>query len=288
LLDLREYRTGTDKRPDALAVFARPVKLFDLQTSAREGTSAELHRLRDQFNTTSTRDRIVRQIRRRISKTFLWPATHFREKQYRFDPRVKELGADVYLQGYWQSWKYFEDIEQVIRNEFQPKDAGVLPYVRDYIGKLKSLGGPVVALHSRRGDLAAAHEMNKGNLVHAQVMGLDYHHAAMKKMPADARFLVFSDTPKDIEWCKQHMRPDWLPADRMHFSDGHTDIQDMFLMAACDHNITANSTFSWWSAWLNSNPDKRVITPKIWSSAMPGATSQMVTDDLIPPSWEMI
>jgi hypothetical protein len=82
------------------------------------------------------------------------------------------------------------------------------------------------------------------------------------------------------------VKPDWLPGDHRHFSEGHSDIQDMAIMAACEHHIIANSTFSWWAAWLNPRRRRRVIAPRHWSA--PGAQVEMVTDDLIPPDWEII
>ena len=108
----------------------------------------------------------------------------------------------------------------------------------------------------------------------------------MKKFDAESRFLIFSDTARDIQWCRDNIRPDWLAPERLHFSDGHTDLQDATLMSCCDHNIIANSTFSWWAAWLNTTPGRRVIAPRSWSN--PGNAGKMTTTDLIPPSWEII
>jgi Glycosyl transferase family 11 len=285
-LDFIQFRSGADERPAGLEEFRRILKIGQLCVTANEASPEEIRRLRDPYSVPSTLGRIVRRIRR-FKPGFLYPPSDVRERTYEFEPRILTLPGDAYLEGYWQSWKYFADSEPQIRAEFVPSDPTIAPYARQYLQRLQSLGGPVVALHVRRGDLAKAYEELKNTAgVYGPPVALDYIYTAMKKFDAQARFLIFSDTPKDIQWCRQNIRPDWLAPDRLHFSEGHSDVQDMSLMSACDHNIIANSTFSWWSAWLNPKPQRRVIAPRQWSA--PGSGVKISVQDLIPPSWEMI
>lgn len=285
-LDLSDYRTGSDKRPEGLGQFARPVKLFDLCISAKPATDAEIDRFRDPYFTSAASHRLVRQIRR-FQKDFRRPATHISEKQYRFEPKILDLPDNVYLHGYRQSWKYFDDIADVIREEFRFKDPGVMEHALGKLADIRQPGIPLVSLHVRRGDLAHASEiLQNAKLVYSPPLKLDYIFAAVRRFPQNAHFLVFSDTAKDIAWCRQNIRADWLDPSRLHFSEGNTDLQDMAMMSACNHHIIANSTFSWWGAWLDASPGRRVVAPAKWSPL--GGSLAIVPDDLIPPSWEIV
>jgi hypothetical protein len=280
-LDLSEYQNGTDQRPAGLTAFRRSPRLFELCVTASAASSEEISRLRDPYSKRTTMARIVRRIRR-VKSGFLWPATHIREKQYCFDPAMLELGDDVYVDGFWQSEKYFSDAAELIAAELTPKEPAISRYAHQYVERLRLLGGPVVSLHVRRGDLAEANEeLGTPRMVYGAAVGLDYITAAIARFGGHGRFLVFSDTARDIEWCKRNIR-----ADKLHFSEGHSDVQDMRIMSACDHHIIANSTFSWWAAWLNHRPGRRVVSPAKWS--YPEAAVHMVTDDLIPSGWEVI
>jgi hypothetical protein len=240
----------------------------------------EIARFRDPFSCASVSARCVRRIRW-VAPRFLWPATHVCEREYRFDRKMLDLMPSVYLQGFWQSEKYFADIATIIRDEFSFKDLRIVRYAKQYVERLRALGGPVVSLHVRRGDIARAHEsLNRPDLVHGRPVALDYITAAIERFPG-CRFLVFSDSTADIAWCRQNVQ-----AERLHFSEGHADIQDLAIMTACDHHIIANSTFSWWAAWLDGKPNRRVVSPRQWS--IPGTPRQMVVDDLVPSAWEVL
>jgi glycosyl transferase family 11 len=283
-LDLSEYRAGADQRPAGLEEFRRQVGLYKLSVTAPAASAAEIAQYKDPYAGATTAARIVRRLRR-LKPGFLWPATHFKEKQYRFDPAALELPGDVYVDGFWQSEKYFSDVADAIRAEFAPKDAEIRQYARQYVEQLRAGGEPgdkIISLHVRRGDLArAAEELNDARLVHAKPVSLDYISAAMARFGPECRFLVFSDSGRDIDWCKRN-----IPSSRLAFSEGHSDIQDMAIMSACDHHIIANSTFSWWAAWLDARPGTRVVAPKVWAN--PGAMLQMVPDDLVPDRWELL
>jgi hypothetical protein len=293
-LNLANYRDGTDVRPKFLQSFFRKLGLFNMCVTATEATDAEIARLKDPFSKKTTVARIVRRIRR-LKPGLWWPPTHIREKQFRFDPAMMDLPGDAYLEGFWQTEKYFLDIAPLVRQEFKPKDPAILEYAANYVAKLRQLG-PIVSLHIRRGDWAHGYETLKNSkgakskeLEHyinlwGEPLGMEYISVAIRKFGSDHHFLVFSDTAKDIEWCRQNIKMEGLSPDRLHFSEGHTDLQDMALMSACDHNIIAASTFSWWAAWLNDRPGRRVISPTKWGNPASG----MVPDDLVPSDWEMI
>jgi hypothetical protein len=281
LLDTSSYGPNGEVRPQKLAAFNRPLALFCFRIKARIALPNEIARLRDDFYRATARDRVVRQIRR-LWPRFLWNARHIRERRYRYDPEAQKRPNDVYLQGFWQSPKYFEDIAPLIRQELELSDTSVLESARSAIERLKARFGSVVSLHVRRGDLAYAHEtLGEKDITHGAPVTTDYIHRAMGQFGPETCFFVFSDTPKDIAWCRAN-----ILAKNIEFSSADSELWDFTAMTLCDHHIIANSTFSWWAAWLDTKPGRRVIAPKVWSP--PGASFAMQTEDLLPPDWQVL
>jgi hypothetical protein len=278
-LDLSSYGPYGDTQAPGLEAFRRHVRLREYRILADQATPQEIAALKDPYSDNSkTLSRIVRQFRR-FRPSLAWPKTHFRERRYRFDPDVLELQVPCYLSGYWQSEKYFSDIVEIIRQELAPVDSTLLQYAHSYVANLRGRGGTIVSLHVRRGELAVAQEKLKSTRgVFGPPTGLGYIQEAIRQFDPNCKFIVFSDSAPDIVWCKENVKAKYV-----HFSEGHNDIQDMVLMSACDHHIIA-STFSWWAAWLNPRPGRRVVAPRRWGH--PGGV--MVTDDLIPPGWTMV
>jgi hypothetical protein len=278
-LDLSGYGPQGDDLGPGLEAYRRRVRLLDLSISGVRATDAEIATVKDPYATRSTLSRIVRKLRK-IWPGLGMPATDFHERRYRFDPDVLNLGSSIYLSGFWQSEKYFADIADLVQAEFKPRDPKIMEYAREFVSKLRQGDETIVSVHVRRGELAHAQDVLKSTRgVFGPPTGLDYiRHALSRFDSGRCRFLVFSDTASDIAWCKENIK-----ADKLHFSEGHSDLQDMMLMSACDQHIIA-STFSWWAAWLNRGPNRRVIAPSQWGFANLG----MVTDDLIPAGWEMI
>lgn len=172
---------------------------------------------------------------------------------YRFNHSVLSLTDNIYLQGYWSDERYFKDIENIIRKDFtftKPLDKKNQQIV-DLIKKTDS-----VSIHVRRGDYIT----NKVNAVKFTVLGPDYYQKGVKAIEKKVKnpvFFVFSD---DIPWCRHNLKI----GDNVYFIDHNKGIdsyKDMQLMSLCRHNIIANSTFSWWGAWLNINNKKIVIKP---------------------------
>ena len=182
-----------------------------------------------------------------------------------FNKKVTALQF-AYLKGYWQSEKYFEGISKTIRQHF------TFPPFSD--NKNKALFEQIVqrnsvSIHIRRGDYL------KNNLNWS--LDIDYYNRAIqliKEKVTAPNFFIFSD---DTQWAEENIKDP-----NCHFinwNKGDDSFRDMQLMSNCKHNIIANSSFSWWGAWLNNNEDKIVIAPDKWLSTMEG------TRDIIPDSW---
>ena len=178
--------------------------------------------------------------------------------------------------GYWQSERYFGSYEKQIRSDFRfiesldKKNKNIL----NVINKSNS-----VSIHARRGD----YELNKKIKEYHGLLSVAYYKKAIEiinKIIINPTYFVFSDDP---EWVKNSLKInnatyiDWNKGLRSHI--------DMQLMSNCKHNIIANSSFSWWGAWLNNNPNKIVVAPKKWFK---NSKAQKGSEDLIPKTWKII
>lgn len=203
------------------------------------------------------------------------PKKYVQDFSYRYNPAILKTQPPAYLDGYWQSEKYFADIADAIRRELSLKE----PPSGQNAEMLKRIQStPSISLHVRRGDYVAS---KATNAFHGTT-GLDYYRAAIEKVKSAApngTIYVFSD---DQAWVKENLKFD-LPTVFIDFNSGDRAHEDMRLMSACAHNVVANSTFSWWGAWLNPNPNKMVVAPKRWF-----ADPRMDATDLIPSSWTQV
>ncbi|UFH55969.1 alpha-1,2-fucosyltransferase [Spirosoma sp. KNUC1025] len=171
------------------------------------------------------------------------------QKYTQKDYKYKFVGLPVGnwdLCGFFQSEKFFLHIEADIRRQFAPSP-DVLSYINQKYGHL--LTKKTCSLHVRRGDYL---KLNAA----FPVQPLTYYFHAISHFPPDTHFLVFSD---DISWCKTKFQ-----GSMFSFVENEKDIIDLIIMSLCQHNIISNSSFSWWGAWLNSNPDKVVLCPAWW------------------------
>lgn len=281
LLDTRVFAPNSIQRCPELAAFNRELRILQFDVKARKANDHEIELLRDSYLTSSTKDRLVRVVRR-FNGDFLWKRSHLIERQYRFDRDALNYPDNIYLEGYWQSEKYFVDIAPLIKKELTISDADTAESAKLAVAKLRARFGTVIALHVRRGDHAFAHEkLKRTNITAGAPVSREYIQEAISCFSPDACFFVFSDSPEDIQWCRENVH-----AANLEFSNATSDIWDFAAMSLCDHNITGNSTFSWWAAWLNPNSERRVITPARWSP--PEAATNMSTEDLIPSSWTKI
>jgi hypothetical protein len=189
------------------------------------------------------------------------------ERFHHFDEELFTMCPDhVSLQGYFQTEKYFKHIESEIREDFTFKNE-ILNPCKDMISSVEN----PIALHIRRTDYLTNSE-NHFNLP------LDYYAAALKYFDADRNVIVFSDDPI---WCQEQ---ELLSNDRFMISENTDNRVDLCLMSLCDDFIIANSSFSWWGAWLSQNKNKKVIAPLQWFGKT-GYTKDHDTKDLIPNDW---
>jgi hypothetical protein len=192
-----------------------------------------------------------------------------RDSDAALDERVLGAPDDVLLLGYWQSEKYFVDAADVVRRELRFPDEPDERYAHvDEIARNPS----AVAVHVRRGDYVAHPETSA---VHG-ALGRDYYRRALELVAArveDSQFLAFSDEP---EWVERELAPEF----RLMVVTGGDAHQELRLMSRCTHHVIANSSFSWWGAWLGEQNDSVVVAPARWFSD-PGVD----TSSVIPERW---
>ncbi len=198
---------------------------------------------------------------------------YLREKSCEFNPKIYATPGNCLMEGFWQSEKYFRDIEAIIRKEFTLKCPleGINLHIAQNISQ-----SPSVSIHVRRGDYVTLESARER---HGDICDLAYYQKAIKiiagKISAP-HFFVFSD---DIPWVKANLEIPF-PVSYVDHNQGGKSYEDMRLMSLCKHNIIANSSFSWWGAWLNQNKKKVVIAPNRWWND-PMSNSK----DVIPESW---
>jgi hypothetical protein len=166
---------------------------------------------------------------------------------------------DVNLFGYFQSYKYFDHCKEYIREVLTPKGMDDTNLFRGVCG-----------IHVRRGDYLKFPDIHP-------TQPIEYYNKAMELVPAK-KFLIFSD---DVSWCRQNFK-----GDRFTVTDEASMEVDFRMMTACNHFIIANSSFSWWAAWLSEHEDKVVVSPKKWFGKEIEKSSPII--DLIPPEWIQI
>jgi hypothetical protein len=210
----------------------------------------------------------------RLSQRFLpfYQRRRVYERRPGYDQNIiLKTSRRVYLDGYWQSEKYFTEIANILRKDLRLRDP-LHPINADYAQQIRS--NHAISLHIRRGDYLEPHYSKV--FYHCDEA---YYRNAMDLMLRnypDAHFFVFSDDP---EWAKQNLSS--YP--KISYVENYSVKRDwelIYLMSLCRHHIIANSSFSWWGAWLNENPDKMVIAPQKWF-----VSPQKNTADLIPSTW---
>jgi hypothetical protein len=179
-------------------------------------------------------------------------------------------GGVLYYKGYWQSEKYFKssfDIRQIFRFSEEECNANT----KDLLNLIKTKEG-TVSVHVRRGDYLSDNSI----MMFGNICTIDYYKKALEIITSkisDPFFIFFSD---DIKWVKEYLSfPNSVFAD---WNSGADSWQDMYLMSQCRHNVIANSSFSWWGAYLNENPDKLVIAPLKWHN-------KHAAPDICPEEW---
>ena len=177
------------------------------------------------------------------------------EKSLLFDNNLLMFEDNKYIDGYFQCEYYFKDIRKEILNQFVINQA-ISNYTKDIENKIKNSRNSC-SLHIRRGDF-----MNDTNISIHGACDIKYYKNAMKYLEEkidNLFYFVFSD---DIEWCRENL----VIENAVYIESKEIRIphEDIYLMSLCSNNIIANSTFSWWGAWINQNEEKIVIAPKKW------------------------
>ena len=205
-------------------------------------------------------------------KRLITPFTVYREQYFHFDPKVFTLTGNIYLDGYWQTSKYFEKISQQIKNDFSfrvPIES-VSDSLKESIWDSNS-----VCINVRRADFLT-------NSFHG-ICDMRYFEPAIRMVSSrieDPHFFVFSDDP---EWCLNNFKLPFKFTFVGHEHAGKKFATYLQLMSMCRHFIIPNSSFAWWAVWLNQNTAKIVVAPNIWFT-----DPQWNSCDLIPDNWARI
>ena len=249
--------TTTTQRKFSLDPFKLPIKLFSpVPKKKRIFNSYRLNRLYKLLTRFKNQDAIA----------------DFSEKGFNYDQRILDVKPPVRINGYWQSYKYFDHIADVIRTDINTI-RNISPASIKLLEKIKATDS--LCVHIRRGDYIT-------NSSAAQVHGLcdmSYYANGIDIAASNLNnphCFLFSDDP---QWVSENFK---CKFDRtvVDVNGPDTAHEDLWLMSACKRFVIANSSLSWWGAWLNDSPDKIVVAPKTWFKV-----SNMDTSDLIPPSW---
>ncbi len=206
----------------------------------------------------------------KLNKKHLFKKTLYKDKKKTFDSSVLKIKNSAYLKGFWQSEKYFLDYRCDILKLFEFKDKNFIKNIELFSDVQNSNS---VSINLRLGDYVT-NEVNRR--VHF-VCKKEYYANALKYIAQkvdNPKFFVFSD---DLEGSKEYLPDgyDYVFANTANWQE------DMYFMSQAKHNVVANSSFSWWAAWLNQNPDKIVVAPSKWFRD----EARINDKDFVPKSW---
>jgi hypothetical protein len=203
----------------------------------------------------------------------------YTEPHFHYDPTFETLGPHTTVWGYFQSERYFSSIAEDLREWFLPRES-LTSAAAEMLSRIEASRLPI-SVHVRRGDY-----LDPGRVEFHGIVVEPYYREALDRLEgaigAAAELFVFSDDPAAAEQVLN-----FVPRSRLVNVRGEPDRpwEDMALMARCRHHIIANSSFSWWGAWLNGAPEKVVVAPRNWFA--PGQR-RMQTSDLYPPAWLLV
>ena len=218
------------------------------------------------------------------------PCHYAQEPHFHFSEELFERCPDgVSLHGFFQSWRYFANVKDQIREDYT-FHKGILEPCKEMMEELE--GQEPIMLHVRRGDPNLTDprgfkwSYTQCGSMHP-VQPVEYYEKALAEFPEDQPVIVFSDS---VDWVKEQ---EFFSGDRFmisepkdKYADGSfTPYADLWLMSLCSHAIIANSSMSWWGAWLQTNPDKMVFAPKMWFGP---DYKDKDTSDLYCPKWILL
>jgi hypothetical protein len=210
----------------------------------------------------------------RIVCPLAWNYTIIRDREAGFDPPLLDTVTDVLvIEGYWQSFKYFDPYQDIIRSELTFRKAPSEKN-RRIIDEIESV--EAIAVHVRRGDYVT----NTNNNASLGTCSLEYYRKAdtyIGRHVKKPHYYIFTD---DAEWARDNLTFFLGPTRVVDHNSGKADSEDFRLMTHCKHFIIANSSFSWWGAWLAPHSEKIIIAPKEWFTV-----DNFPPEDRIPESW---
>lgn len=190
-------------------------------------------------------------------KFFGTKTSHFIEKEFIYDVNFMKRN-NIVLDGYWQDIRYFKNIEDKLREDFKFDIEKINLNKKNHEILKKITNSTSVSIHIRRGDYLNNEYYDK----FGAVCSLDYYKKAIQIINnkyTNINYFIFSN---DIDWCKKNLK--LKNVNYIDWNTGSESYMDMYIMSKCKHNILANSSFSWWAAWLNDHGDKEVICPSPW------------------------
>ena len=255
--DIQYYQNNPTAMPFRLGTFFPNISL----------NIAEECEVKSFYERRKSRNILVRFVNKLFPSTCL---IQEEKKELNFDSKILK-SYSAYIIGYWQSYRYVEKIENLLKKRFE---FSVIDNkeINDVLYEIKNSNS--VSLHIRLGDYL----LPQNNELFGGICTPEYYRNAIKlkqRKVANPRFFVFSN---DVNWCKENLLLEnvaWVDLSKIY---DYNDWMDMYLMSSCDHNIIANSSFSWWAAWLNSNPNKIVVAPKKWMNTIK-------KDEVCPKDW---
>lgn len=254
-LDLSAFEHGYELHAYALS---------SLNISAETATAAEVRALKN---------RRLKALPKAIRPALEKKRTHYRNLSLKFDPCFFDLKAPVYLEGYFQSARYFEGMEEEVRREFRVK-APPSRENQELLQRISQTDGSI-AVHVRRGDYVS----DPATLARHGTCSPGYYRKAgsvVREQVKAPHAFVFSDDPA---WAEANLELP-IPMEMVNLNSAATAYEDLRLMSACRHFIVANSSFSWWGAWLAHSPEKIVCAPERWM-----ADPNVDATDVIAPEW---
>ena len=252
-----------DNQPDNLN---RLPKILNLNIQEKE----QLEELNSYKNLNLLKSRQINRLIRIPKKSIFFcggDLYYLKESRFEYTPFFQQIKKEnLYIDGYWQCEEYFIDVRQDLLAQYQAKiENDKFHEIKEQMGKNNS-----VAVHIRRGDYVG----NRNIFSNLYELKASYYHESMTYMESkidNPEYYLFSD---DIEWVRSNLGE----KENFHYIDssfGFADYEELLLMSCCKNQIIANSTFSWWAAWLNENPNKIVIAPSRWFG----------NRNIIPSSW---